>query len=164
MTKTEALNQIARAAVSVEAETGLPAELIAAQCILESGWLRSAPGNNPFGIKARKGLPRERTQLLRTKEYVNGNAVITQALFERFDSLEDAFRRHAELLTTGKPYRNAWAQYRVESNLDALIDAIAPVYATDPHYSGLLRSVLNQAVRGAIEKARQERLPRTLQA
>jgi flagellum-specific peptidoglycan hydrolase FlgJ len=46
-----ALSQIVAAAVASERATGLPAELSAAQCIFESGWLSRMPGNNCFGIK-----------------------------------------------------------------------------------------------------------------
>ena len=47
-----ALQQIAAASVVAEKKTGCPAELSAAQAILESGLLQRAPGNNCFGIKA----------------------------------------------------------------------------------------------------------------
>ena len=47
-----ALRRIAEAAVAAERETGCPAEISAAQCIVESAWLQVAPGNNCFGVKA----------------------------------------------------------------------------------------------------------------
>lgn len=42
---------IAEASVRAEALCSIPAELIAAQCAIESGWLKYAPHNNCFGIK-----------------------------------------------------------------------------------------------------------------
>ena len=45
-----ALRKIAEAAVAAERETGCPAEISTAQCIVESAWLQVAPGNNAFGL------------------------------------------------------------------------------------------------------------------
>src|SRR5215469_1251488 len=63
------LRLIAEAAVVSERSTGCPAELQAAQCILETGWLKHAPGNNCFGIKSYEGAWGR--QLLRTNEWFN---------------------------------------------------------------------------------------------
>src|SRR6478672_2840811 len=61
------LGRIAEAAVASEQSTGCPAELQAAQCILETGWLNHAPGNNCFGIKSYAGAFGR--QLLHTREW-----------------------------------------------------------------------------------------------
>src|SRR5438477_8715451 len=61
------LRLIAEAAVASERSTGCPAELQAAQCILETGWLKHAPGNNCFGIKSYGGASGR--QLLNTREW-----------------------------------------------------------------------------------------------
>jgi hypothetical protein len=59
--------RIAAAAVQAEQSTGCPAEITTAQCILESGYLQHAPGNNCFGIKAYAGC--FGTQLIDTHEW-----------------------------------------------------------------------------------------------
>src|SRR3954467_13374731 len=43
--------KVAPAAQKTQAEHGIPASVTIAQCILESGWGKCAPGNNYFGIK-----------------------------------------------------------------------------------------------------------------
>ena len=47
----KAKQRLAEAAVAVERSHGLPAEVAFAQAALESNWLKSAPGNNCFGLK-----------------------------------------------------------------------------------------------------------------
>jgi hypothetical protein len=79
---------IAQAAVASEQSTGCPAELQAAQCILETGWLKQAPGNNCFGIKIYDGAYGR--QLLHTREW------FTDAETARFLALGEG--RTAELI------------------------------------------------------------------
>src|SRR5437660_12429141 len=81
------LGRIAEAAVASERSTGCPAELQAAQCILETGWLNHAPGNNCFGIKFYAGAFGR--QLLHTREW------FTNTEAARFLALGDG--RTAEL-------------------------------------------------------------------
>ena len=81
----QTLEQIAAAAVASERTTGCPAELTAAQAILESGWLAHAPRFNCFGIKWR---PRHTTsQVLMTTEYIDGKPIRKQETFAAFSSL-----------------------------------------------------------------------------
>jgi flagellum-specific peptidoglycan hydrolase FlgJ len=47
---------LAEAAVAAERETGCPAEISAARGVVESDWLKVAPGNNCFGIIASQSL------------------------------------------------------------------------------------------------------------
>src|SRR5262245_25350157 len=61
------LRLIAQAAMASEKATECPAELQAAQCILETGWLHHAPGKNCFGIKSYPG--EYGRQLLATREW-----------------------------------------------------------------------------------------------
>src|SRR5579864_5720880 len=80
-----ALARIAAAAVASERETGLPAEISAAQCIFESAWLARCPGNNCFGI-----MPDHHgagTQYFLSHEYLNGSWIEKQEAFEKYDAL-----------------------------------------------------------------------------
>lgn len=127
-----ALTDIARAAVRVEAETGVPAELTTAQCCLESGFLKHSPGNNPFGMKKR---PRHtKQQVLMTTEVRDGVAKRLPQTFAAFDSLEDAFRDYAWLISCTDVYANAWKQYQADRKVLYLITGVAKKYATDPKY------------------------------
>jgi len=129
--ETLALPRIAQAAVACEGQTGCPAELSAAQCILESGWLAVCPGCNCFGIKA---VDTHSTYQL-TKEFLNGQWVSMRAAFEAYDSLTACFVAHARLLQGGR-YLDAWRQYEEDHSLDGLIRGIGAIYATDPGYTG----------------------------
>lgn len=173
MTETQRTNlqRIAAAAVECERVTGCPAEISAAQCILESGWLAKAPGNNCFGIKS---APRHaRTQVLMTEEVIRpeqmgpDDRVVKQMAggrllisgprrFAAFETLAECFADHAALLTTGAPYRKAWVQYQADHDLAELVRAIAPIYATGTAYAAALeRLIAMPAVQKALNGARQ---------
>jgi flagellum-specific peptidoglycan hydrolase FlgJ len=158
-----AIARIVESAVDAERATGVPAEVTAAQAILESGYLEHAPGNNCFGIKAYAGCPG--TQLLDTHEWFSdaardrflsrgeGRAAVAiepprfdatgrkhyacRDLFATFPSLADAFAYHGALLTRGV-YAPAWQQYQTDHDIDAFIRGIARHYATDPQYAALI--------------------------
>jgi flagellum-specific peptidoglycan hydrolase FlgJ len=171
------------AAVAAEAASGIPAELSAAQCILESGWLEFAPGGNPFGIKAYVGAPSRqlrdttewftpaelaqflaledsRTALVVIKNGVpNRNGRRTQYRvsdwFARFTSLTQAFKRHAEILLQGPFYQKATKQFQSDRNLKAYVEAIANHYATSPTYATQLEQLIAQDnVKAALTSAR----------
>src|SRR6476660_7388079 len=91
-TKKNNLWLIAQAAVASENATACPAELQAAQCILETGWLKHAPGNNCFGIKSYQG--ESGRQLLTTREWFTADGLA------RFLSLGDG-----RTATPAKPTR-----------------------------------------------------------
>ena len=147
------LQTAAQNAVACEKCTGLPAELTVAQWALESGWGLHQPGNNCFGIKAYSGC--HGTQLLKTIEYVNGVPECINAEFATFASLEDCFVAHARLITQGRPYQDAWSKYKTSHDVLALIECIAPIYATAPGYAEMLTSIVQMpAVAAAIATAR----------
>jgi flagellum-specific peptidoglycan hydrolase FlgJ len=171
LTLAEASGEIARAAVAAERETGFPAEVIAAQAALESGWLTSAPGNNAFGWKAIAGHER---QLLKTREWLDqtgvaeyvsaddGRAIVRATgrakgnrheyevmdFFAKFDSLARAFSVHVARLMTVTRYRAVWDAYRKRrfsserEGIEFLIAGIAGAgYATDPEYAAKLTRI-----------------------
>lgn len=127
----EAVKQIATAAVASEAATGCPAELSAAQCIFESGYLTRAPGNNCFGIK--RDHRGNGCQYILTSEFLNGQWEKMPLAFESYGSLADCFSDHARLIQSGV-YAAAWVRYQADHNLDAYIAGVAAHYATDPTY------------------------------
>lgn len=126
-----ALRRIAEAAVAAERETGCPAEISAAQCIVESAWLEVAPGENCFGIKSR---PDGDCQYCLTKEYINGEWKNQKIAFAVYPDLAACFAAHARLLQCGG-YAPAWRRYQANHDLDAYIRAIAEHCATDPGYA-----------------------------
>jgi len=146
-----ALRRIAEAAVAAERETGCPAEISAAQCIVESAWLQVAPGNNCFGIKAKDN----HCQYCLTKEYLNGEWTSQKLAFATYPTLAACFAAHARLLQTGA-YAPAWLLYQGDHNLDTYIRGIAKHYATDPDYAAkILQLAHGPHVAAAIVEARQ---------
>ena len=176
------LRLIAGAAVASERATGCPAELQAAQCILETGWLKHAPGNNCFGIKCYDGA--HGRQLLRTREWFTDaeaarflatgggrTAEVTDPVqqdargrklynvadwFATFATLGDCFSRRAAMFAAGRyaPFAEA---YKAGGSLEDLVRGIAPIYATDPNYANaVLALIRNGDVQAAIAAARAE--------
>ena len=129
--RQDALARIAVASVACEKETGVPAELTAAQCIFESGWLSQCPGNNCFGIKA--DTHGSGVQYVLTKEWISGEYVSESLAFESYATLADCFADHARLIQSGV-YAPVWQRYRADRNLDAFIKGVSAHYATDPDY------------------------------
>jgi flagellum-specific peptidoglycan hydrolase FlgJ len=125
----ENLKLMAEAAVASERATGCPAEVSVAQCILESGWLKVAPGNNCFGIKDTDRYPG--AQYLLTKEYINGEWQTLRLAFEAYPTLADCFTDHARLITGGfipsrkNCYGAAFEAYKLDGDLDKFIRGIA---------------------------------------
>jgi flagellum-specific peptidoglycan hydrolase FlgJ len=147
--QTAFLQSASQAAIVAEKATACPAELSVAQCAIESGWGKSSPGNNCFGIKASD--THETYQL--TKEYLNGQWQTMRLAFEAYDSLADCFIAHAKLIQGGR-YSDAWREYEQDRDLDNLIRGIAHIYATAPGYATEILSLAhNAAVTAAIAKA-----------
>jgi flagellar protein FlgJ len=172
--------RIAAAAVACEKQTDCPAELLAAQCAIESGWLLHAPGNNCFGIKAYAGASGK--QLLRTKEWMSPafaaawaqsspgrtfeldtpvqtdnsgrHLYSVQDWFATFPSLTDCFLYRGRLFTK-PPYLTAANVYRTDKDLPQLVRTIAPLYATDPNYADTVLAVMrNEDLQKALQNAR----------
>ena len=151
------LTQIATAAVATERKTGLPAELTAAQCIFESGWLNYAPGNNCFGIKADgHGTANPPTQTLDTFEYIKGVKTPTTAEFAAYATIQDCFDDYARLLTDPSgPYAQAWAAYQQNHDLELFIIHVGAIYSTTPGYGvRLMQEIRSQSFTSALAAAR----------
>lgn len=132
-------------AIEAQRELGVPASVSLAQWALESGWGKSMPpgSNNPFGMKARVGETGP-TVTVRTREVFTtgpkkGQAYYIDAPFRKFDSFGHAFVEHGKLLGTAKAYAPARAKL---PDLDAYLDTMGAVYATDPTYAAKLRSII----------------------
>ena len=129
------------AAQTAQGKTSIPAAITLAQWAIESGYGKHMPtgSNNPFGIKAAQGQPYVEA---RTREVIGGKSVYINARFRKFDSLDDAFAKHGELLAHGRPYAHARTLLKEP---DKFADALTGVYATDPNYGTLLKSVMKGA-------------------
>lgn len=141
-----------------ERKTGISAVYVLAQAALETGWGQHAPGNMYFGVKAKHGTPVNRKQLIRTREVMNHPHAefpvvlsitkradgkydyVVKDWFMKYDTPEESFTAHAELLLNVPRYRKALA---VKHNPYAYADAIAAAgYATDPQYATTLKKII----------------------
>ena len=126
-------------AVSAQAKYGVLASLTLAQSILESGWGKSAIGNNLFGIKATASWT-GKTQTVATTEYYNGVKTAVNAKFRDYDSIEASIEDHAKLLTLDR-YKPVIA---AQGYQDACRQVQRCGYATDPLYAAKLISMIEQ--------------------
>lgn len=179
VTQPEAITRMCAAAVAVEKSSGCPAEMLVAQCAIESGWLRNAPGWNCFGFKS---YPNEYgRQLLTTREWFTAEQAaaflalgdgrtltpVGPAMGERvcysardwfatFPSLEACFARRAERWKAGQDL--PWVKaYHATGDLAAMLREMARGYSTSPGYADALLSVLAMpAVQAGLATARAE--------
>lgn len=116
--------------------TGVDPRIIMAQAALETGYGKSAPNNNYFGIKSHGKAGGNNYA---TTEVVNGKPVRTTASFRGYDSPEDSALDYADFLNTNPRYGALLEADGLEAQLAALQ---ASGYATDPNYSSKLASII----------------------
>jgi hypothetical protein len=116
-------------ALRVSEMTGLDPRLVVAQAAQETGWGRSAPGNNFFGIKSHG---RAGGATYGTHEYVNGQRVNIRDSFRTYDDVGQSAEDYANFLMANPRYREMLAA----EGLDAQVAALGRSgYATDPNYA-----------------------------
>jgi flagellar protein FlgJ len=86
--------------------TGLPASIVAAQCILESGWGEHTVGNNYFGIKSDGTQP---YILAWTYEWENGKYIKRLCKFRKYESLLESLIDYGNFIYENPRYRQAIA-------------------------------------------------------
>jgi hypothetical protein len=105
-------------------KTGVDPRLIMAQAALETGYGKSAPNNNYFGIKG----PGEGQKTL---EFINGRMTPTTASFRTYKDPEESFNAYANFLMGDR-----YAGVRGAKGLAAQVEALGKSgYATDPDYA-----------------------------
>jgi hypothetical protein len=131
MTPEEFFRANAENARRVSARTGIDPRLILAQTALETGYGRSAPNNNFFGIKGRGSTQR-------TKEFVNGKMQSQNASFRSYSSPSESFDDYADLMMKSKRYEGVRG---AEGLADQINNMAKSGYATDPQYGQKLSSI-----------------------
>ena len=137
--KNTFIDSIKPGAIQAYKDVGILPSLTIAQAILETGWGKSAIGNNIFGIKADKSW-KGKVQTVPTHEYINGKKVPTVARFRDYDSIEDSIRDRSKFLSSMR-YQNVRA---AESYRDGALEFFRAGYATDPQYSQKLIIIIEQ--------------------
>jgi len=119
----------------VSQRTGLDPRVVIAQAALETGWGKSAPGNNYFGIKSHGESGGNN---LGTWEVVNGQRVNVNDNFRAYESMGESADGYANFLETNPRYRSMLSA----SDIDAQIQELGRSgYATDPQYANKIRSI-----------------------
>lgn len=117
------------AAIETSQRTGVDPRIIVAQAAQETGWGRSAPGNNYFGIKSHGQAG---GQTLSTEEVINGQRVRVNDSFRQFASPADSVRGYGDFITQNPRYQALREAQGLDNQLAALQ---ASGYATDPNYA-----------------------------
>lgn len=131
----EFIDMLLPAAMAESERTGIDPRIIVAQAAQETGWGKSAPGNNFFGIKSHG---QSGGQTLNTHEYINGERVNVADSFRTFGSPEESVRGYGDFITSNPRYGDFMAAQGLDAQLEALQ---ASGYATDPNYSQSVGSI-----------------------
>ncbi len=107
---------------------GVPASVTVAQAILESGWGKSAPGFNLFGMK---GVGPAGSSKRRVVEYQRGKRGHRHHEFRLYHSFAESLADHSRVLATADRYAPARL---VAEDPVAYARALQGKYATDPRY------------------------------
>ena len=122
-------------AIAASEATGVDPRIIVGQAALESGWGKSAPGNNYFGIKSH-GQPGGNT--LATTEVINGQPVKTQASFRAYASPAESVAGYADFINKNPRYAALKGAQGIDAQLAALQSS---GYATDPAYGAKVGAI-----------------------
>lgn len=132
----EFINALMPYALQVQEQYGIAPEITLAQAALETGWGKSAPGNNFFGIKSH-GKAGGNT--LATTEVINGQPVRVNDSFRAYGSPGESVLDYGRFLSENPRYKPMLA---ASGDLEAQIDALGKSgYATDPNYASKIRSI-----------------------
>ena len=123
---------------SVSQRTGLDPRLVLAQSALETGYGKSAPNMNFFGIKShgRKG-----GSTLGTQEFEGGRMVQQPASFRGYETPEQSFADYGDFITSNPRYKGVLEADGLEAQIAAMAKS---GYATDPNYGSKLASIASR--------------------
>lgn len=129
------IEQMMPHAMRVSQETGLDPRIIIAQAAQETGWGKSAPGNNYFGIKSHG---KSGGNTFATNEVVDGQTVRINDSFRGYEGMGDSVDGYAQFLQENPRYRDMLAAGDLDGQLAALGKS---GYATDPNYAQSVGSI-----------------------
>lgn len=120
-----------------KAKTGLPASILAAQCILETGWEKHIPvcrktGKYSYNLFGIKGKGTNGSVEIITHEYIAGKKVKVIGEFRAYNNYSESFIDYGNLILRAKRYKNAVVN---KGDPEKYIREIWKAgYATDPKY------------------------------
>lgn len=142
MDRLSFIKQVAAVAVKDYKYSKVLPSLVIAQCILESAWGQSKlsrEANNYFGIKAGSNW-HGKTYKIQTGEYSGNKKYMEYATFRSYDSLYESIKDHNKLLMLPR-YQKV---IQTTDYKKACYEVRAAGYATDPNYTNLLISLIEQ--------------------
>jgi flagellar rod assembly protein/muramidase FlgJ len=142
MTPQAFIAAISPAAQTSAAITNVPAGFVVADAALESGWGSSGLTQNAmnlFGVKADSSWAGP-TYAIPTREFLNGQWVMVQALFRKYSDWLGSIQDHAAFLINNPRYAPAFQT----SDSASFAKAVAAAgYATDPQYAQKIIEIIN---------------------
>ena len=133
--KQSFIDALLPAAIEQGKRIGVDPRIIVAQAAQETGWGRSAPGNNYFGIKSHG---QEGGQNLTTHEVINGKRVKINDSFRTFNSPGDSVAGYADFIASNPRYRPMMQAQGLDAQLAELGRS---GYATDPNYANSVGAI-----------------------
>lgn len=141
----EFIAQVGPGAMLADVVYGVPASVTVAQAILESGWGRSAPGYNLFGMK---GEGPAGSTLRKVVEYRHGKRKRPTHPFRAYHSYAESMADHARALSSAARYAEARA---AGDDVVAYTRALRGRYATDPRYDRKLLDLRERYALGRLD-------------
>jgi hypothetical protein len=135
MTPQEFYSQYLPYAKKVSNQTGLDPRLVLAQAALETGYGKSAPNMNFFGIKSHG---KEGGQTLQTSEFEGGKMVGQPASFRGYENPGQSFQDYANFLKSNPRYEGVLSAKGLDGQISAMANS---GYATDPSYGAKLANI-----------------------
>lgn len=127
--KDDFISMLMPAALEESKRTGIDPRIIVAQAAQETGWGKSAPGHNFFGIKSHG---QGGGQTFTTHEVVDGKRVKIKDSFRQYGSPADSVRGYSDFMLKNPRYETM----RNAQGIDAQLAALGKSgYATDPNYA-----------------------------
>lgn len=140
MTIDEFIKVTYPAALAAHKKYGVNVLVTMAQCALETGWGKHAPGNMYFGIKAGSSWTGKK-QFLWTTEFLNGKYVKVQDWFRAYNNASESFEDYARLIATKSWFKPALNVANDELKYITVIKNAG--YATDPNYINKVMTIVN---------------------
>jgi hypothetical protein len=122
-------------ALRVSARTGVDPRIVISQAALETGYGKSAPGGNYFGIKSHG---KEGGQKLATMEVGPSGEYETTDSFRQYGDVGESADDYANFLLKNPRYGNMLNAQGLDAQIEALGES---GYATDPKYAAKIRSI-----------------------
>ena len=147
---------------AVRGTTLLPSVKMA-QMAIESGWGKSMPGNNAFGIKARGDHTpfwKGESTTASTREVIGGQSVYMNEPFRAYRTVADSIRDHTVFLARYSRYKPVFMATTAVGQAEALGRS---GYATAPNYGQALINLMDRYDLYALDRRMQrKRLTRIL--